>query len=220
MFRRLTATCAIIVIYCIAAAEVRSGEPTSSNPIGLVERIARLESRVQSLEKRVNEGFSIGAIVFCLSGTPGPGWVPADGQAAFGNEQHIPVDLRGKQVPDMRDALVAIGPEIGLRVQGSLGVQTVKGENFTLPKPTDKRIQEGKGNATNPGWIGGNVGVLTANADYLRVQAGVAGWQCFGGHMEAYPAIYQYHPQGTPILGSVNIKPPSHVFLRAYVRVR
>ena len=150
---------------------------------------------------------------------PGENWRACDGKAEFANDPGVSKPLRGEKAPKNAGfpACWSVG---GARVEGALSVQAAQGENFNLPATEQKRMAEGKGNATNGSWRCGNVGVLTANGDYLDVKFGVAGWGCFDGKMEAEPAIYEYHPGGTKVQGEFGIQPPTHVFLRAYVRTR
>lgn len=206
-----------------AAAVVVAGtiqaEPIvdSANTLGILERLQNIEKSMAEL----SQGFQIGTIIFCLSDhPPGPNWVPCDGISEFGSDDRIPAEFRGKKVPNMQDAVVAVGTPAGARTEGLLAVQQVKGENFKLPAPSQKRMHENQGNARPPEWRGGFVGVFTANGDYLDVQHHTAHWACYGGLMESRPAIYEYHPENTQLIGQSEISPPTHVFLRAYVRVR
>jgi hypothetical protein len=124
----------------------------------------------------------------------------------------------------MQGALVAVGPssadEIAPRIEGTLSNQSVNGDNFELPAPTEKRMHADKGNATHPVWKGGLVTIFTANPDYLDVKFSTSHWNCFGGQMNSAPAIYEYHPQNTKLEGTAEVKRPTHVFLRAFIRIR
>jgi hypothetical protein len=187
----------------------------TDNEPGLLERVNKLEQKVSEL----SADFGVGTVVFCSSETsPGPNWALCDGKTIF--PSNAPQHLRGKPVPNLEGALLAVGDPKNPRVEGSLVKQSMGGEKFSLPDVTTKRIAADKGNATKPTFKGGLVAVFNANADYLDVKHNTAHWSCFGGQMNVEPANYEYHPAGTKMNGSADLLPPTHAYLQAYVRVK
>jgi len=212
-----------LALLCAVVIPTAAQPPVTGDGAGLIERVERLE-------RRMDVGFAVGTVIFCaVDVAPGPDWVPCDGKSNFPDD--APQHLRGKLVPNLQGALVAVGKPYDpdqdsehrgkhKRVEGTLAAQTVAGTSFALPKPQTKRIAADKGNATNPYFKGGLVAWFTANADYLNVKYGTAHWSCFGGSMNVAPAEYEYHPAGTKLSGNVDVAPPAHAFLQAYVRIR
>jgi hypothetical protein len=196
---------------------------TANVPLTFTRDMAIDSLKDQGLLDGIDWG--IGAIQFSLNGTaPGPNWVPLDGVATFPNEVNIPPDLRGKKVPNLQGAVAAVDftdtKKIGERVDGTLETQTVSGAKYSLPAVTTKQMHSGQGTAHRNEWKGAFVGIFHTNGDYHQVQHNTAEWGCFGGRMIATPAAYEYHPAGTKLEGSVEIKPITHVFMRAYIRIR
>lgn len=185
---------------------------------GLIARIQSLERMMESL----SQDFGIGTIIFSTNESPpSTNWAACDGISKFGNDPHVPEKLRGTAVPSLKDACVAVGENIGERVEGLLVAQAVNGGSFELPTPSTARIaDDAPTNVTHPHFKGGMVAVMTANPDYTAVKDNVANWKCHGGLMDPSPANYKFHPGGTKVLGVVEIKPPTHTFLRAYIKIR
>jgi hypothetical protein len=184
---------------------------------GLDEAVESL--REQALSDLVDHG--IGSVVLSMSDQPiNRNWVSADGKTTFPNESRVPPHLRGLQVPNLQDSLIAgAGADLatlGKRMEGSLHAQTVNGSSFSLPAVATKQMYAGEGNAVRKG---GMVGIVTANGDYTNLQNGLF-WGIFGGKMDGKEAVYEYHPQGTATVGAVSVLPPTHTFLRAYIRIR
>jgi|GEM_PF-6415529 len=189
-----------------AASDVHSRET-----LNLADRIWRLERRQAE--------FAVGTVVFCTSNSPpSDNWVPCDGKSAF--PETAPEFLRGKSVPDLQGHLVAVGNWENDPVDGTLAAQTVHGNSFVLPAPVKTRIAPNVGNATNSVFKGGMVIGFQAEENYRHVPQGEAGWKCYGGEMDPYPAEYDTQPQGAKLDGEVTISPPPHAFLHAYVRIR
>jgi hypothetical protein len=196
---------------------------TANVPLTFTRDMAIDSLKDQGLLDGIDWG--IGAIQFSLNGAaPGPNWVPLDGVATFPNETSIPRELRGKKVPNLQGAVVAVDftdlKKIGARVDGTLETQTLSGSKYSLPAVTTKRMHSGLGTAHRNEWKGAFVGILQTNGNYHDVEHNTAHWVCYGGQMNAAPANYEYHPAGTKLEGSVEIKPMTHVFMRAYIRIR
>ena len=193
---------------------------TANVPLQFKIKDAIESLRDQNLFDVIDHG--IGSVHFTLSDQPpGRNWVLADGKTTFPNEPEVPIHLRGKPVPNMGNSTIAVDTEpqlagIGRRVEGTLAAQVVNGSSFTLPAPTSKQIAEGEGNSRVRG---GHVVVMFANDNYKDVQNGFF-WGVFGGKGDTRAAVYQFHPQGTQTVGSVEIRPSTHTFMRAYVRIR
>jgi hypothetical protein len=129
-------------------------------------------------------------------------------------------------VPDLTDA-VAVGTmskeseDVGRRVEGTLGRQAIGGDQFALPEPTQGRTAADRGNAENPFFKGGLVVVATVNPGYLKVQDNSVGWGGYGNtNLDVFPAYDRFHPAGTKLGGTVTIQPPTHVKIRARIRIR
>src|SRR5262249_39590423 len=124
-----------------------------------------------------------------------------------------------KPVPNMGNSTIAVDTDsqlagVGRRVEGTLTAQVVSGNSFSLPAPASKQMYAGDGT-----WnVGGMVSTMRMDKNAVREQ-GLFG-QIWGGWQDFKPAVFDYHPTGTPLLGTVTIQPPTQTFLRAYVRIR
>jgi hypothetical protein len=167
---------------------------------------------------------AIGTVRWTVNPDLPAGWAWAEPGTIFPDEPQVPPNLRGKPVPNLVDAvLVATSDptQVGTRVEGTLAAQTLLVENLTFPPVVPAQIEPTRGNIEDPEFKGGLIAYGKVNDNYRRVQNRTLASNCYGGQLDYARAIYMHHPEGTKLKGSLPaVKPPTHVKLRAIVRIR